>query len=118
MSWHPSFAVAYVVRYRKRMSYASDLLELAMPTKQPAGGAPGRRSGRVPRNTLSRAGIVDAALALIDAEGLEAVTMPKLAERLGVGTMSLYRHVSDKDDLIDAAAERVMSDVEVPGGDP
>lgn len=71
---------------------------------------------RVPRNTLSRARVVDGALALIDANGLDAVTMPALAERLGVGTMSLYRHVDDKNDLVDAVAERVLGDVRVPGG--
>ena len=75
-------------------------------------------SERVPRNTLSRDRIVDAALALLDAEGFEAVTMPSLAKRLGVGTMSLYRHVADKDDLINAVAERVLSGVAVPDGDP
>jgi AcrR family transcriptional regulator len=72
----------------------------------------------VPRNTLSRDRIVDAALALLDAEGFEAVTMPKLAKRLGVGTMSLYRHVADKDDLVDAVAEQVLGGVAVPDGDP
>jgi AcrR family transcriptional regulator len=55
---------------------------------------------------------------LIDTEGLEAVTMPKIAQRLGVGTMSLYRHVRDKDDLIDAVAEHVMDDIHVPAGAP
>jgi AcrR family transcriptional regulator len=77
-----------------------------------------RPTGRVPRNTLSRGRIVDAALALMDAEGLAQVTMPRLAERLGVGTMSLYRHVEDKDDLIDGIAERVLSGIEVPDGAP
>lgn len=75
-------------------------------------------SRRVPRNTLSRERIVDAALALLDAHGLEAVTMPALAKRLGVGTMSLYRHVEDKDDLVNAVAERVLGAVEVPDGEP
>ena len=75
-------------------------------------------SRRVPRNTLSRDRIVDAALALLDAHGSEAVTMPSLAKRLGVGTMSLYRHVEDKDDLINAVAERVLSALQVPHGDP
>ena len=88
-----------------------------MPTRQPAPNT-GRRRTRVPRNTLSRDAIVDAALALIDTDGLNAVTMPKLAQRLGVGTMSLYRHVHDKDDLIDAVAERVMRDIPVPDGAP
>lgn len=87
-----------------------------MPRKQAATGTPRRRAGRVPRNTLSRDGVVDAALALIDTEGLDAVTMPKVAQQLGVGTMSLYRHVQDKDDLIDAIAVRVMRDIQVPGG--
>ncbi len=81
---------------------------------RPANG----RSRRVPRNTLSRDRIVEAALALLDAEGFEAVTMPSLAKRLGVGTMSLYRHVADKDDLINAVAERVLTGVAVPDGDP
>jgi AcrR family transcriptional regulator len=72
----------------------------------------------VPRHTLSRPRIVDAALALMDAEGLDAVTMPRLAERLGVGTMSLYRHIESKEDLVNAVAERVLSGVEVPDGEP
>jgi AcrR family transcriptional regulator len=71
---------------------------------------------RVARNTLSRARIVDAALAMVDAQGLDSVTMPALAAHLGVGTMSLYRHVEDKNDLINAVAEQVLSDVMVPDG--
>jgi TetR/AcrR family tetracycline transcriptional repressor len=75
-------------------------------------------SGRVPRNTLSRSRIVDAAVALVDGDGLEALTMPRLAEDLGVGTMSLYRHIAGKDDLLDAIATRLVAGVEVPGGAP
>lgn len=76
------------------------------------------RSGRVPRNTLSRGRIVDAAVALIDDDGLPALTMPRLAEQLGAGTMSLYRHIEDKDDLLDAVAAHLISDIEVPDGEP
>lgn len=83
-----------------------------MATKRRAAPAP----KRVPRNTLSRARVVDGALALIDADGLEAVTMPALAKQLGVGTMSLYRHVEDKRDLVNAVAERVLGGVQVPDG--
>jgi AcrR family transcriptional regulator len=72
----------------------------------------------VPRNTLSRSMIVEAALELIDTAGLDAVTMPNVARRLGVGTMSLYRHVGDKRDLIDAVAESVMGQIDVPDGAP
>ncbi len=71
---------------------------------------------RVPRNTLSRARIVEAALALVDAEGLDGLTMPALAARLGVGTMSLYRHVAGKDDLLQALAASVLGGVPVPSG--
>jgi len=77
-----------------------------------------KSGGRAPRNTLSRDRIVDAALALIDDDGLDALTMPRLAGRLGVGTMSLYRHVDDKDDLVNAVAEHVLSGVRVPDGAP
>jgi AcrR family transcriptional regulator len=84
-----------------------------MPTKR---RAERKSPKRVPRNTLSRARVVDGALALIDADGLDAVTMPGLAKHLGVGTMSLYRHVDDKNDLINAVAERVLGDVRFPDG--
>lgn len=87
-----------------------------MPRTSPAQDADRRRGGRAPRNTLSRARVVEAALALIDAEGLEALTMAKVAHRLGVGTMSLYRHVKDKDELIEAVAEHVMKGIQVPDG--
>jgi AcrR family transcriptional regulator len=49
---------------------------------------------------LSREGIVAAAIELADADGLGALSMARLAERLGCGTMSLYRHVANKDELI------------------
>lgn len=88
-----------------------------MPSNRRVRSAASSRSRRVPRNTLSRDRIVEAALALLDADGFEAVTMPSLAKRLEVGTMSLYRHVADKDDLVDAIAERVLSGVVVPDGD-
>lgn len=87
------------------------------PKNAPTRGA-GKRSRRVPRNTLSRERIVDAALALIDTEGPQAVTMPRLAASIGVGTMSLYRHIQDKDDLVNAVAAHVLSGVSVPNGAP
>ena len=54
-----------------------------------------------PRRPLSRARIVAAALAVADAEGLDAVSMPRLARELGTAPMSLYRHVAHKDALVD-----------------
>ena len=49
---------------------------------------------------LSRERIVTAAIELVEAEGLGALSMARLAERLGCGTMSLYRHVTNKDELV------------------
>ena len=87
-----------------------------MAARRSGGEVSKQAARRVPRNTLSRSMIVEAALELIDAAGLDAVTMPNVARRLGVGTMSLYRHVGDKGDLIDAVAERVMGQIGVPDG--
>jgi AcrR family transcriptional regulator len=49
---------------------------------------------------LSRERIVSAAIELADADGLGALSMARLAERLGCGTMSLYRHITNKDELV------------------
>jgi AcrR family transcriptional regulator len=49
---------------------------------------------------LTRDRIVSAAIELADADGLSALSMARLAERLGCGTMSLYRHVANKDELL------------------
>lgn len=78
---------------------------------------------RGPRPGLTLAGIADAAIALADADGLGAVSMARVAERLGVTTMALYRYVSSKDDLLavmlDAAlAEAVAGADEAVPGDP
>ncbi len=55
---------------------------------------------RGPRRELSHEAIVDAAIELADAQGLAGVTMAKVAEALGFTTMSLYRYVTSKDELI------------------
>jgi AcrR family transcriptional regulator len=60
---------------------------------------------------LSRARVCREALALVDAEGLEALSMRRLGARLGVEAMSLYRHVRDKADLIDALHASVLGDL-------
>ncbi|SFT05547.1 TetR/AcrR family transcriptional regulator [Saccharopolyspora flava] len=58
------------------------------------------RPPRGPKPTLSLRRIVDEAVRLADAEGLDALSMQRLAAELGAGTMSLYRYVPSKDDLI------------------
>jgi TetR/AcrR family tetracycline transcriptional repressor len=92
--------------------------EAEMPSQRRVPTTTSHQTSRIPRNTLSRDRVVKAALVLLDAKGLDALTMPSLAKHLGVGTMSLYRHVTDKDDLINAVADYVLSDVAVPEGEP
>ncbi|WP_194926038.1 TetR/AcrR family transcriptional regulator [Catenulispora pinisilvae] len=60
------------------------------------------------RTTLTHEGIAEAAVALADAEGLEAVSMRKLADRLGVATMALYRYVDSKDELLELMTDAVI----------
>jgi TetR/AcrR family transcriptional regulator, tetracycline repressor protein len=71
------------------------------------------RRGRRPR--LTRAQVVDAALALIEARGLDELSMRRLGQTLGVEGMALYTYVSGKDALLDAVAARVLDELELPG---
>ncbi|NLU69022.1 TetR/AcrR family transcriptional regulator C-terminal domain-containing protein [Streptomyces sp. HNM0574] len=62
---------------------------------------------------LSRARIVECALALVDAEGLPAVSTRRLAAELGVSGPSLYNHFRTKDEILDAVADTVCAQVDV-----
>jgi AcrR family transcriptional regulator len=72
----------------------------------------------VERLPLTRQRIADAALDLIDSHGLDALSMRKLGARLGVEAMSLYNHVTNKADLLDAVADKLYADVLVSYGEP
>jgi AcrR family transcriptional regulator len=65
------------------------------------------RAGKGPVPSHSRAEITAAAVAIADAEGIEAVSMRKVAAKLGTGTGTLYRYISGKDDLLDLMADTV-----------
>jgi TetR/AcrR family tetracycline transcriptional repressor len=69
---------------------------------------------RVP---LTRDRIVDATLHIMDTEGLDAVSMRRVAREVGVEAMSLYNHVRDKDDLLNGVIERVMGGFAFPDRD-
>jgi len=71
------------------------------------------------RPALSRRHVLRAAIAIADVEGLDAVSMRRLAADLGVGPMSLYRHVANKDELVTQMADEVFGECEppVPGPD-
>jgi AcrR family transcriptional regulator len=63
---------------------------------------------------LTREQIVRAALELLDAEGMEQLSMRKLGARLDAGATSLYRHVNNKDELIELLVDVVYGEIEVP----
>ncbi|MFB9658806.1 TetR/AcrR family transcriptional regulator [Glycomyces mayteni] len=67
------------------------------------------RSGRGRPSGLTRERIVAEAVAIADAEGLQKVSMKHLADRLGSGVMSLYRHVPGKDELVVLMYDSLMS---------
>ncbi|MFJ6369260.1 TetR/AcrR family transcriptional regulator [Streptomyces virginiae] len=72
-----------------------------------------RREERQP--ALSRALIVAAAVRLLDAEGIEELSMRKLGTGMGAAATSLYRHVTGKDELIELVLDEVYGELEVPG---
>ncbi len=67
---------------------------------------------------LTRQRVVRAAVELADADGLAELTMRALADRLGVATMSLYRHVGGKDDLVVLMVDAGIAEFALPGGQP
>ena len=74
----------------------------------------GRRDGLAAAITprLSRDAVAAATLALIDQRGLPAATMRAIAHRLGVKAQSLYTHIANREDLLDAVADRIVSEVD------
>ena len=72
---------------------------------------------RSPRGHLSKERVLRAAVDLADREGLESLTMRKLADELGVGAMSLYYYVPNKDELITGMVDIVFAEIELPPRD-
>jgi AcrR family transcriptional regulator len=66
------------------------------------------------RARLTRERVLETAIWLADAAGLEALTMRRLGEELGVEAMSLYRHVANKGDLLNGMVDAVFGEVELP----
>jgi TetR/AcrR family transcriptional regulator, tetracycline repressor protein len=72
------------------------------------------RSGRPPRPTLTEEQIVDAALQVVRAEGVDGLTMRRLSRELGVSPMAAYYHVAGKQELLDLVAARALADISAP----
>ncbi len=68
------------------------------------------------RRGLTREEIVERALEIGDREGLDAVSVRRVASELGVTSMALYRHVKDKNDLLSAMLDAVMADFDLGAG--
>jgi AcrR family transcriptional regulator len=70
------------------------------------------------RAPLHRDAIVDAALRIVDREGLEGATMRRVAEELGTTPSALYWHVRNKQELLQFVLDRVIGEIELPPPDP
>ncbi|PYC74916.1 GntR family transcriptional regulator [Micromonospora arborensis] len=86
--------------------------------KYPVSPAVPQRQARAFKQPLGRMHVLRAAIAIADAEGLDAVSMRRLAVDLGAGPMSLYRHVANKDDLVTQMADEVFGESELPDPGP
>jgi AcrR family transcriptional regulator len=82
--------------------------DLPLPPARPR---PERTSGR--RRSLDRDTVVDAALRVLDTEGLDAVTIRRVAQELGTSGTALYTYVRDKEELVDLLLDRVIGEVDV-----
>ncbi len=69
-----------------------------------------------PRVPLSRERVLRVAIALADEQGMGSLSMRKLGEALGVEAMSIYNHVTNKDDLLDGMVDIVFSEIDLPRG--
>ncbi|HUR73237.1 MAG TPA: TetR/AcrR family transcriptional regulator [Sporichthya sp.] len=84
-------------------------MDLPLP---PGRTPPKRGQMRIP---ITQDAIVDAALRVLDAEGLEAVSMRRVGQELDTGPASLYAHVANKKELLDLVFDRIVGEVELPG---
>jgi AcrR family transcriptional regulator len=89
--------------------------EIPAPPWAHARGAPARRR----EQPLARDVIVETALGLLDREGLDALSMRRIAAELDTGAAALYRHVANKEELLDLLFDRIIGELEsVPDPEP
>lgn len=77
-----------------------------------------RRTTRAKRQALDRERIIEVALGIIDREGIDGLSMRRIAEELDTGAASLYAHVSGKEELLDLVFDRVIGEIQLPEPDP
>ena len=74
-------------------------------------------SATQPRTPLSRVRVLDTAVALADEGGVDALSMRKIAQALGVVPMALYKHVANKNELLDGMIDVIVGEIDPPAGD-
>jgi TetR/AcrR family transcriptional regulator, tetracycline repressor protein len=92
--------------------YSCQVMDADLPPEEPDGAA-GLAVSDGGRARLSKRAVVDRALKLADTEGLDALTIRRLAQDLGVTPMALYWHFRSKEDLLEGMAEHVWGEIEV-----
>ena len=120
--WEQSMRCLIRTMYGSSYTYGiSTLYEMSrddsdVSDRPPRPRSPSRRAGRADLDRPSRPGgapprsrddIAEAAVAVADADGLDAVSMRRVASELGLGTMSLYHYVRSKDELLDLMGDRI-----------
>lgn len=102
----------WVVEGRARRDAHREARRAERAERRDARRGPG--SGTPPREPMSPERIADAALGIIDAAGIDGLTVRALAQALGVGTMTLYWYVQNKDEILDLVADRLLATVTRP----
>lgn len=70
------------------------------------------------REPLTQERIVDAAMKIVDSDGMDALSMRRIGDDLNTAASALYMHVADKDELLELMFDRVMAEVPIPEPDP
>lgn len=102
----------------------SDLVTNAIPVTrsatlpEPPWSSLRNKPARPERRPLTRDAIIDAAMRVVDSEGLGALSMRRLATELGVVPASLYGHVSGREELLQLLLDRVAGEIDRPPADP
>jgi AcrR family transcriptional regulator len=78
---------------------------------------PAVKPDRMVREPLSRERVLATALEVADAGGIDALSMRRLAQALGVEAMSLYHYAASKDEILDGMVELILRDIELPAAD-
>lgn len=101
-------------------TYATAMLpDMSAAPQRPSRARPAaKRRARAAWGTISRERIVQAAKTIVAAGGYEQMTIRSLATELGASPMALYRHVRDKEDLLDEVVDRLLARRWRPKGDP